>query len=664
MKNNSNKKKTSSEGSTTTEYPTNSETTSTSTSSTSDSEINIEQNQHFFPEFNTKLNLPKKKNRKKPKKRYTKKQINLYNLSKNTIKELLITDVANDIESIYENQKESADLKIFCGNFENPIHCHRLILISRCAFFHAQYRESKSECNIYLPDFDVSVVEPIIRFIYSGKITINFQEFGKFYKLAKFFSLKKLQILIEKEIEPIITYRNAISLYMESREIESFYLIRKCEIFIINNMSILIKKKKTDKLSENQLLSLIELIVSKKDINNKTYLIPVILDNWIEKNTLLVEKLNENTSINYRDPIESQKQHIKEFILQMLIQSRDLQEIPDSKIAQIEKIQRISSFPLNFVFQIINLQMKSLKEKISQEHELQNQKFHIIEEKEKYFAKKEDEFREKERVFQRKKDNLEELAKEIEAKISPNQLKDGSIQQTESQVYEILQIFKKSIEKEMIDQVSIDSVLNFMKKFPLASDIQEISCFILEKIAEEDADDLIKIVDSDGMDLVIDSMNNFPNDPKIQEVAIDAIITFLRKPKRKKYQKKIKEIKGIEAIIKSMNSFPNNKEIQSQGCGALWSISSINIENQEEILRLKGVETIIMSMDKFPNNQEIQENGFGILATISYENKEFFGDQEIEKAIIKTMEKFSINQTILYKGCEFLRNISFNNSKN
>ncbi|KAJ5069165.1 aardvark [Anaeramoeba ignava] len=228
-----------------------------------------------------------------------------------------------------------------------------------------------------------------------------------------------------------------------------------------------------------------------------------------------------------------------------------------------------------------------------------------------------------------------------------------------------------------------------------------------------------KITELKGIEAIINPMNKFVDNEKIQENGLGALINIVLNEEN---QNKITELKGIETIINAINKFPNNKEIQKKGIGTLRNIALNEVlnekfnrlekelndlkkekedenlsnlllkedknikknqnkitelkgieaiinpmnkfDNQNKITELKGIETIINPMNNFPNHKEIQANGLRALANIASSNNEENQNKITElkgiETIINAMNNFPNHKEIQANGLRALWNIASN----
>ncbi|KAJ5072951.1 protein aardvark [Anaeramoeba ignava] len=649
----------------------------------------------------------------------------LYQFPSQEFNKFLICEHLSNYKKMFQNE-EKCDFVIYAGKTNQKIFCHQLILNASSRFFYEKHHENPDSNELYLAKFEFDIVEPIISFFYDSQFNFDLKKFEKYFQLAKYFKLTSLTIKIEKEVSEKVNTTNTIVIYFKSIKIESTYLSNFCENFMKENIDKIIQEDQTGEITDNELKKIIEIIQSTSK-DKRIDMIWKLAKDWkakFEKN-----KPNLLDKDKYVDPIQIQemKNEVDNFyfVIDNIKNSR--------KISFDLKTQKNPILPSTHQLELMNQNNQNLQKQIEK---LENNN-KIQDEKIKAQSKK-----------------LNEQEKEIQEK--ENQIKQLEIMlenlQPEKKAIKELQNFQNETK---LNQKSFEDTIKYMLQFPQNQEIQENSCLILEKFGKENQNsdigneftkaiqpllnamsnfsnnsdiqtkassvlltfsgDLerdklekrklqgIQIAKFHGIQLLINAINNFPNNILIQEksisnlinIAIDSenqneirkqggietIIKAMNDSKDKKViqekgcwallnlsfndqnQNEIKEKKGIETIIKTMTNFPKKKGIQEKACGALLNLS-VNDQNQNEIKEKKGIETIIKAMTNFPNNQDIQEHACGILLNLSLNKK---NQNEIREKmgieiIIKTMINFPKNQDIQEKGCGALFNLSSNKS--
>ncbi|KAJ5070837.1 pep-cterm sorting domain-containing protein [Anaeramoeba ignava] len=189
--------------------------------------------------------------------------------------------LSNDLKNLFQNQKEKEkeeeesyfDFEIICEQNKTSFKTHKSILSSRSQYFKSLFNSKMKEYQenkLILKDVSSSILFPILKYLYSGKIEINLE--------------------------------NAIQILIFSSKYLIDELIEISSNFIKNNLqfeTIIDVLKLSERMNLNQLLDFsyqfIYLLISQKEIENtlKEDLIP----NQISKQLIQFQK-NENEKEN------------------------------------------------------------------------------------------------------------------------------------------------------------------------------------------------------------------------------------------------------------------------------------------------------------------------------------------------------------------------------
>ncbi|KAJ5070879.1 small rab-related gtpase [Anaeramoeba ignava] len=125
-------------------------------------------------------------------------------------------------------------------------------------------------------------------------------------------------------------------------------------------------------------------------------------------------------------------------------------------------------------------------------------------------------------------------------------------------------------------------------------------------------------------------MNNFPTNEIIQENSCFALRKFTETNKKKSIQ--FENLNGIDLILKTMINFPNNQQIQFQSFSIFINIGKEK-ENQNKIKELFGIEIIILSIIKFEKDKNLKKQGFKALSNLGLKNKEIQNQIKTKKEL-------------------------------
>ncbi|KAJ5071211.1 protein aardvark [Anaeramoeba ignava] len=602
---------------------------------------------------------------------------NLYQFNSEEMDDFLLKSASHDLFTIYSTQKKFSDFTIYCGKEKTPINCHKIILNSRSYFFHAL--TSQEEINdIHFLDFEYNVVEPIIKYLYKGKIEIKEENLEKSFEFADKIRLAKLKVKIEKEIEKRIDQTNMIFVFYRAKEIKSAHLSSVCQEMILKNISSLLQQNQIAALNQNAFLNLLELLISNLQWKKSEVIRDVIIQ-WVKNNQLKNQEFFTN-EIQMNDD----KFKTKKMVFDILIKLQQMQAIEESQIQQLTK-HRI--FPLEIFTDLINLKMvqfnqffqameREYQEKKQREIEY-NQNINILEENyseqqiiqqdyQNYQNSENQQIIQQDYQNYQNSENQQIIQQDYQNyQNSENQQIQEIIPKEENVAQNLLANFRNKKLQNIQDQdmnpheiVGIQTTIDLMNIFPSNPDIQEHACFILHYFSFENDEKQNEIRKFKGIESIIQAMIHFPNNLQIQS---NSCLVLRSLSENEKNQLEIRKLRGIEFILKAMNNFPTNPFIQIQGCGALQNIS-VNRQNKIEIRNQNGIETIINAMRYFPNNEDVQIQGCWSLANLSLnkKNKIEIRNQNGIETIINAMRYFPNNEDVQENGCWSLKNLVLN----
>ncbi|KAJ5069308.1 protein aardvark [Anaeramoeba ignava] len=167
---------------------------------------------------------------------------------------------------------------------------------------------------------------------------------------------------------------------------------------------------------------------------------------------------------------------------------------------------------------------------------------------------------------------------------------------------------------------------------------------------------------TNGTELIIQLMKNIKNE-NLQQYSISILDNIsMNSKKQKEFQEQISKFEGIELIIKSMINFPNNEKIIEHSNQLLLKNCINNEENQTQFKESKVIKTIFETLKNFLKDENFQEKGFQILLNISNnkDDKEKqltnWKSQRIE-IIIQILNKF-LKEEIIEQGFIILETLS------
>lgn len=122
----------------------------------------------------------------------------------------------------------------------------------------------------------------------------------------------------------------------------------------------------------------------------------------------------------------------------------------------------------------------------------------------------------------------------------------------------------------------------------------------------------LKIVEADGIDVIINAMTYHVENSSVLSEAFQALSHLSVDKQSRNF---IAQQGGVMIIASSMESQMNSVEVQVGGLAALCSLAS---DVEEGILHAAGIISAVKdSMANYPNNSEVQRNGLALLNNLS-----------------------------------------------
>ena len=117
---------------------------------------------------------------------------------------------------------------------------------------------------------------------------------------------------------------------------------------------------------------------------------------------------------------------------------------------------------------------------------------------------------------------------------------------------------------------------------------------------------------------ILEHMRKHPDHVKVQERGC-ARLTSLAK--QRDHMQEITDARGIEIILNAARNHNDDTELLSQSFSALGNISALNSENKQKIAHLQGIETIVSSMRAHAYDPVLQERACGLLFNLSFDHR-------------------------------------------
>ncbi|KAJ5071258.1 hypothetical protein M0811_10530 [Anaeramoeba ignava] len=599
----------------------------------------------------------------------------LYQFPLQELNKFLIYELLSNYKTMFQNE-ENCDFIIYAGEINQKIPCHKNILNSRSRFFYEKNHEKADMDELYLPKFEYDVVEPIISFFYGSEFKFNSNNFEKYFEVAKFFKLSSLRIKIEKEVSQKINAKNAIVIYLKSILIESNYLSSICEKFIKENIDQIILNDEIGEINNKELRNIIEFIQSTPK-ENKIDLIWKLSRDWKEK----FKKTNKNliNKEEYIDPIQIQQipEDINDFYY-IVDSIKNAQLITSNSKTENNPFlpstdQLRLMFQKNQKLQEENQKIKEENEKLKEENEKIKEENQKIKEENEKIQKTQTEQTE---IIKQKNQEINQLMESIQEKDQEiNQIKRPIQQKEKNKIKQIQSELDSNVTEKAkqtflkfttriseLKKDSIKEIIDTMEEFSFSQDIQEFGCYLLQMISAENERNPVEIQKLKGLQTLIKTMNNFPNNQLVQYHGCGAVGNICADFKNKNI---IRKLNGIQPVIDAINNFPNDSDVQYHACGALWNFAN-NEPNRIEIRKLNGIQPIINAMNRFPDNEGIQLHGCGGLKNLAANEENRIEIPKLNgiEAIINAVNKFPNNPQIQMQGSSALWNLASQNKEN
>ena len=116
-----------------------------------------------------------------------------------------------DLENVFNN-KELSDFQIQCG--ERTFDCHQVILYARSSVFRAMFQAEmleKKTKKMHLSHFDRDVLEQMLLFIYTGKISKIEELAGELLAAAHQYQLQMLKTICEESLSNRLKVPSSLS---------------------------------------------------------------------------------------------------------------------------------------------------------------------------------------------------------------------------------------------------------------------------------------------------------------------------------------------------------------------------------------------------------------------------------------------------------------------
>eukprot|EP00939_MAST-03C_sp_MAST-3C-sp1_P004807 g4807.t1 len=233
--------------------------------------------------------------------------------------------------------------------------------------------------------------------------------------------------------------------------------------------------------------------------------------------------------------------------------------------------------------------------------------------------------------------------------------------ETENEVIGKMQAMKRSKDCK--------GLVRLMKTFEDTSNMYRTFC--IKTIGELAKDEKLREVlgDSGGVESVIQVMQAYENEEKVQEAGCNTLMNLTNGEQGNQNDKLgniIGSFDGIAVIIRAMRTFPKHSKIQRLSCHALRNLAR-NTKNKDIIGSSGGIQLVVRAMETFPGKVEVQQWGCGALGNLAYhnaENRSVIGKSNAVRLIVRAMEKFEDIAEFQGFSCYALGRIAMQSPRN
>ena len=162
------------------------------------------------------------------------------------------------------------------------IECHRVILGASSAYFYAMFTSQMSEVTsgeCSMKNIDKNVMELLVRYMYTGDVSIHHTDIHEYLHAADFLGLSELLNLFDTGLIEKVTSSNCIELFQLALQYKLETLLTFTRGFILTNLSTLqncileeLKLNELNYLSTHQRIIRTSKIKSQITASSKSYL--------------------------------------------------------------------------------------------------------------------------------------------------------------------------------------------------------------------------------------------------------------------------------------------------------------------------------------------------------------------------------------------------------
>ncbi|OQS04103.1 dihydroflavonol-4-reductase [Thraustotheca clavata] len=136
-----------------------------------------------------------------------------------------------------------SDIQFLVKGHIAPINAHKIVLFVRNAYFKNMFGSSTTTTKrvIEIDNCSYNVFSMILRFLYTGKLTIDENSSQDLLRAASFYQVTVLQKRIEKFLSDRININNVVELLCLANECHAESLRRSCMPFLLKNIHAVVK---------------------------------------------------------------------------------------------------------------------------------------------------------------------------------------------------------------------------------------------------------------------------------------------------------------------------------------------------------------------------------------------------------------------------------------
>lgn len=194
--------------------------------------------------------------------------------------------------------------------------------------------------------------------------------------------------------------------------------------------------------------------------------------------------------------------------------------------------------------------------------------------------------------------------------------------------------------------------------------VQQRALVVLGKLAREGGQILTRIVETNGVSIIIQTMIDYKNSSAMQERAVSTLLSLTGDDVARS---QIVAARGAECVCWAMTEFQNVRSIQTSGSTALCNLAFGSEESKKRIGKIGGIDAVVSAMEKHSDDADLQARcclAIRNLTCAMRANQWIAGRGGAIEAVVKAMESFGDNAEVQYQGCVALANVCADEADN